>query len=98
MNFLKRIFSSDSRALAEAADSGDYAKTKLLLEQGVTPDASWKGTTALYAAAFRGHTQIIELLLKNSAKVDKRCDDGSTPLFGASATGQLEAVRMLLQG
>jgi beta-lactamase regulating signal transducer with metallopeptidase domain len=51
---------------------------------------------ALYEAAEKGETRVIEKLLNESANVNATLYGDGTPLIGAARAGRLEAVRLLL--
>ena len=55
-----------------------------------------KGFTALMLAAQEGHTEIVELLLKNKANVDLANNERSTALMFATQNGHKEIVQLLL--
>ena len=56
-----------------------------------------KGITALEWAARKGHTEVVNTLLANEAKVNvRRSTDGVTPLFIASQEGNVQVVKLLL--
>ncbi|KAF5828551.1 ankyrin repeat-containing domain protein [Dunaliella salina] len=55
------------------------------------------GHTPLYTASFKGHREVVRLLLDKGAAVDKENNGGFTPLYVASNNGHLDAVRLLLQ-
>ena len=56
-----------------------------------------RGQTALYYAAFEGHTEIVALLLDLDRSVAKLQDeDGFTALHRASALGHASVVGLLL--
>ena len=63
-----------------------------------------EGLNALHVASSRGHTKIVEILLKNGADVNEResVDDyeapttGTTAILSASARGHKDIVQMLL--
>ena len=48
-------------------------------------------------AAYNGHTEIVEYLLKRGAEIDAKTENGSTALFFASRFGHIETVRTLLK-
>ena len=52
--------------------------------------------TALMAAAFKGHKNIVNRLLAGGAKVNDRNGIGATALMFASMTGRFEVVRILM--
>ena len=86
-----------SLALVQAADSGDMASIKALLESGVTADAKdTAGETALVHAARNGHTEVVEALLEKGAHINAHRKDGMTPLMEAAWNGHLETVKILL--
>ncbi len=75
---------------------------RLLLNNGVTPDAAGKdGSTALHVAAGDGWTEGMDVLLAAGADPDARDDRGMTPLWAAvGAAGPVErwnGTRKMLQ-
>lgn len=54
------------------------------------------GWTPISEAAFKGHIQIVRLLLQQDADVSVRTNDGRTPVYLASQEGHIEAVKILL--
>lgn len=76
------------QALVHAAKSNSLAVAKALLECGVSPDACHGEDTALSMAAQSGHYDLVELLLKHHAEVNKysataQNPQESTPLIKA---------------
>ncbi|CAM9226162.1 unnamed protein product [Laminaria digitata] len=53
--------------------------------------------TPLHVTATKGFYQGIVMLIDAGANVDRRLDDGATPLCLATVNGWLEAVRVLLR-
>ena len=53
--------------------------------------------TTLMDAAIDGHKQLIELLLRRGAEIDKQNGKGGTALMGAAQEGHERAVELLLQ-
>jgi ankyrin repeat protein len=71
-------------ALCDASASGDLARLRSLLAEGVSEDsADEDGTTALMAAAFAGERQLVKLLLEHGADPNLQDDSGLTALMNA---------------
>jgi hypothetical protein len=84
-------FQYDSKTFIKAAANGDILAVRLFLNAGINPG------DALPAAAAKGHTEILHLLLDKGADPNKRIDNsGQTPLMEAIMLGETEAVRVLL--
>lgn len=87
-----------SRALVQAAESGQVERLQQLLDRGLDVDSPQPGGwTALMAAAAYGHTDAFELLLARGADVHKTDDSGNTALHHAICGGKDAIVRALLQ-
>lgn len=56
-----------------------------------------KGQTALFVAASKGYTRIVQLLLEAGADIDARDNNGVTPLMAAVTHAQDDTVRFLLE-
>ncbi len=56
-----------------------------------------KNKTPLHFAAYNGHAEVLELLLKDGANVDERNANNSTPLHFAAQEGHVKAVELLLK-
>jgi len=84
--------------LAMAAQLGDVAIVKALLDRGAEVDRQLvSGRTALFVAAQHGNVGVMELLLDAGAKLDsKDLWNAETPLHFACKSGQTDAVRLLL--
>src|SRR5262249_885009 len=79
-NVSKQLDTADIEALVEAAGHNRSETVKLMLETGFDPAAPGEsGATALHAAAWRGHVEMVRLLLTFGAPSDVR-----DSLFGAS--------------
>ena len=83
--------------LLDAAAEGDVSLCTLYLDAGVPIDCvNANGATPLLLSCSE-HLSIATLLLdRGSAAIDKKDDDGETPLFGASRNGRLSIVKLLL--
>ncbi|OWP61444.1 hypothetical protein CDA63_19380 [Hymenobacter amundsenii] len=53
-------------------------------------------TTFLVIAAGNGHLDVVKVLLKNKAQIDKTDSFQMTPLMAAAANGSLDVVQFLL--
>ncbi|XP_023290430.1 ankyrin repeat domain-containing protein 50 isoform X4 [Orussus abietinus] len=68
-----------------------------LLEHGAKVDcADWDQRTALRAAAWGGHEDIVKALLQHGADVNRTDDEGRTALIAAAYMGHSEIVEHLL--
>merc|ERR1719271_2418201 len=93
--------------LVLAASEGSTAVVeKLLNDDDVDKDVEGseeleeeelEGMTALVAAALKGQTRCLELLLAAGADVDKADQLGDTPLICAAGYGELACVERLLE-
>ncbi len=85
------------KEFCEAAERGDLACLKTLLEQDASlVSARWEGATALHYAALRGRLDCINFLLKNGADIDAVDEEfGSSPIGWANETGKMRAVDLL---
>ena len=54
------------------------------------------GRTAMHAAAIRGYTDIVSLLLENEADVDRQDESGATSLHSAAVRGTISVGKCLL--
>lgn len=81
----------------EAARSGDEAKIRAMMEEGMWTEAKspGDGETALMLASGEGHLGCVLALLEECS-VDERDEWGNTALLIASARGRAETARALL--
>ena len=93
-----RNFEGFSPLLA-AAEKGHADICGLLLAHGSDVNEKLPDTksTALHAAAGRGHRGVVEALLSWGAIVDTQCHIGTTPLYVACQEGHLACVLVLLK-
>ena len=103
---------SSALVLVEKAGEGDIEAVQSLLKQALVDVnvCGEDGRTALFMAAMRGHTRIVELLLgylpetegQRVEKISKRVDpnrsdnESTSPLHAAAFGGHIDIVRMLL--
>ena len=53
--------------------------------------------TQLCVASLNGHTEIVNVLIREGADVNKAHKDGCTPLYVASENGHTEIVNVLIK-
>jgi hypothetical protein len=83
-------------SLHNACSGGDAAAVKVLLDQGVDPDAPGeKGKTALMIAASKGSLPVVEVLLAAGADPNIGSEDGKTPLSEAFQRGHKAVMSKL---
>lgn len=93
-------------ALVQCAAKGTYAEAKRLLESGArvnviaySHNLKERGTrTALGNATYRGHYQLVRLLLDCGASPNIWDDLTTTPLVEAMATDNSRMAQLLLEG
>jgi ankyrin repeat protein len=89
-----------SISFLEAAENGDIAKVRALLKDNpnLVFSKNLKGSTPVHQAAWKGHGNIVKLLLANNADVNVTDPSGITPLHAAAVHGHLRVVEILLAG
>ncbi len=84
-----------------AAQYGSYNIALMLLERNADPQKKVEGdkSTALHAAARKGHHKILELLLrfKEDLEIAPQDSDGWTPLHYAASNGHTESFKFLYE-
>jgi len=73
---------------------GQVVLAKLLIS--LKADINHPGWTPLHYAATSGHTELIQLLLDESAYIDAESPNGTTPLMMAARYGNAKAVQLLI--
>jgi ankyrin repeat protein len=82
-----------------AAEDGDVAEVKRLLEAGYQPNIFDElGKTPLHYAAEGGHLQVIEVLIASGADVNAHDESviGNTPLREVAADCSYEVAKILI--
>ncbi len=82
--------------LEKAADKGDLARVKSLLDRGAPPDGSVWTETPLCSACVNGHMAVVRLLVERGANMDSCGWSGTTPLYWAAYRSDKEMVQYLL--
>ena len=84
--------------LHEAAEAGDRAKLRKILQVGVGVDVmAPEGATALMLAAQKSKKPCVKLLLQHNAKVDMRDADGWSALMFAAKADDADIVNLLCE-
>lgn len=79
-----------------AAQGGQTAAARLLLDNGADVNAYDKCCTALHFAASEGFKDVAKLLLDRGANINSRDHCGGTPLMEAVCNNRAEIVKLLL--
>jgi ankyrin repeat protein len=66
-----------------------------LVEAGA--EVNMYGWSPLSYAAFNGHAEIVEYLLKRGAEIDAKTENGSTALLIAARNGHIQVIDVLLK-
>jgi len=85
-------------SLVSAAGSGNLSAVGSLLAQRVDINHSnlYQGKTALMQAAENGKTEVLKLLIRKNANLEKVDYDGRTALMLAARSNSLESMKILL--
>jgi ankyrin repeat protein len=89
----------EQEALFEAAEVGDAEEVRVLLGEGVDPDA-WNARhrAAIHLAASAKHPEVVQALLEGGADVDRREEGlGDTALIVALLHSDEETARLLIE-
>jgi ankyrin repeat protein len=85
-------------ALMTAANAGDAAEIRKLVDSGAEPNQQDAyGWTALRYAVRSGHMDAATALIENGADVDLASKSGRTPLMSAAGNGLSDMLEMLLK-
>ena len=88
---------ADAPPLVTAAERGDQAAVRTLLQTGADLHAARAdGLTALHAAVYADHLDVVDALLRAGAKAGAADRYGVTPLYLAAVNGSATMVRRLL--
>ncbi len=84
------------QVLVHAAAKGHLPLIRVAVACGADPSSNLTGTYPLYAAAWAGHADAAELLLRYGADVNATEPSGATALMAAAGQGVDAVVRLLL--
>lgn len=85
-------------ALHWASMNGDAELAQMLIIAGANVKATTRlgSYTPLYLASQQGHGRIVQALIEAGGDVKAGTPNGTTPLMAAAASGELDAVRVLV--
>ncbi|XP_057724883.1 protein VAPYRIN-like [Arachis stenosperma] len=85
-------------AVFEAARRGDVRQLETLMKRGggVGSYRDQYGLTALHAAAFKGHKDVVLMLSEAGTELECQDEEGHVPLHMAVEGGDIETVRVLV--
>jgi ankyrin repeat protein len=90
-------WAADAPPLVDAAERGDQATVRALLQKGADLNAARAdGMTPLHAAVYNDHLGIADALLRAGAKAGGTDRYGVTPLYLAAVNGNADMIRRLL--
>jgi|SRR5579871_6763249 len=96
--FTWSAFGASTSLVADAAQKGDRAALRALVQQKVDVNiAQADGATAIQWAAYRNDTEMADLLIAAGADVKAANHDGATALFLASVVGSAPMIERLLK-
>ena len=84
--------------LQYSANEGDMAELRLFIAAGANMNAQMTrgdGAMVMHRAAYRGHVEVVRLLLDEGCSIDITDKGGNTPLAIARDRGNLEVVALL---
>lgn len=91
------ISRASPQALVAAAEAGDIAALRRLLDAGTPVDAAdGRKRTALLAATQANRIEVARLLIERGANVNAKDDIHDSPFLYAGAEGRLEILRLTL--
>ena len=90
-----------AKLMLKAAKQGDVASVKSLLanDPGLLKVRDTDGSTPLHCATWKGHAEVVALLLKSGADVNAVNENehwGTTPLHAAAHANQAAIAKLLL--
>eukprot|EP00033_Pygsuia_biforma_P002757 GCRY01003046.1.p1 GENE.GCRY01003046.1~~GCRY01003046.1.p1 ORF type:complete len:146 (-),score=12.24 GCRY01003046.1:92-529(-) len=97
-DFVNKTNKSGQTPLIFASDNGNFACTKLLLDENVNPELKDNILeNALHKGCYKGFADIVELLVSKVKNIDERNAYGETPLFLAVKGDHILIIHLLLK-
>lgn len=92
---------SNEKAVIKAAKNGDAQTARDLLDAdgGLIDARDTDGSTPLHCAAWKGHKEVVSLLIERGADVNAQNNNthwGGTPLHAAAHANNTEIVHLLI--
>ncbi|XP_072912477.1 ankyrin repeat domain-containing protein 6b isoform X1 [Hemitrygon akajei] len=85
-----------SERLLIAAHKGQTENVVQLINKGARIAVTKHGRTALHLAAYKGHIDVVRILLKASCDLDIQDDSDQTALYRAAVVGNTEVISALI--
>jgi ankyrin repeat protein len=80
------------------AKNGNIDELSKMINSGLNVNTcDHKGNTLLMLASYNNQLEVVQFLIYNNAKVDKKNDKGQTPLSGVCFKGYFEMVKLLVE-
>lgn len=90
------LYMSDPDAIVTASGDGEAEAVRHLLAAGISPDTTDEyGRTGLHAAVKEDYSVIVQLLIEAKANINRKDNDGNTPLDLAIYYGQSVVAELL---
>lgn len=96
---MKKFIQLPEEGLWHAARTGDLRAMKRYIAEGAdvnAPDESMNISPLAWSAS-HGQTEATRLLIENGADVNRKDDNGSTPLHNAAVFGRAEVAKLLVK-
>ena len=96
---MKKFIQLPEEGLSHAARTGDLRAMKRYISEGAdvnAPDESMNISPLAWSVS-HGQTEATRLLIENGADVNRKDDNGSTPLHSAAVFGRAEVAKLLVE-
>jgi len=89
--------SSEHTPLILATYNGQKIMAERLIRDGADVNYTFSQGAAIHGAAFKGHLEIVKLLVRSGARLDQPDQNKTTPLIYATLFGHTDIARFLFQ-